>query len=44
LPTVFVRRDDSRGIKGGISVKVVMNESLKVKASDLGYLISDTNA
>lgn len=44
LPTVMVRRDDSRGIKGGIAVRTVHNSTEKVKASDLGYLIDDTNA
>ncbi len=43
-PTVTRRRDDSRGVKGGEVIKVAMNSDEKIKASDLGYLISDTNA
>ncbi len=43
-PTAMVRRDDARGIKGGISVRVVHNMAEKIKAADLGYLYTDTNA
>ncbi len=37
------RRDDSRGIKGGEVIKAVHNSDEKVKATDLGHLITDTN-
>lgn len=43
-PTAMVRRDDARGIKGGIAVRVVHNMDEKIKAADLGYLYTDTNA
>lgn len=43
-PTALVRRDDSRGPKGGIAVRVIHNSAEKVKAADLGYLYTDTNA
>jgi hypothetical protein len=43
-PTAMVRRDDARGIKGGISVRVAHNMDEKIKAADLGYLYTDTNA
>lgn len=43
-PLAMVRRDDSRGIKGGISLRVVHNTDEKIKAADLGYLYTDTNA
>lgn len=40
----LTRRDDTRGPKGGVAVRTIHNSAEKIKAADLGYLYTATNA